>query len=98
MQDRELQQQIKRVIVSLDFLVQLLENLGTPAEISKAKNWKSILQATSAPDHISEIWREMQEIGMHMGYMDYADPTFDAVVTDLLEQMQNVIASTRQRS
>ena len=96
MRDRQLQHHIREVLVTLDDLIKVLEGFRAP-EVPTAKMWKSILASTPSTDEINDVWQQMQHIGAHMGYMDYAHPTYDAIVDRLLDQMAEVVTIARRR-
>lgn len=95
MQDRPLEQRIKEVIATLNDLIRLLESLGA-SEVSTVQRWKVVLESEPSSNEINEIWRQLQHIGTHMGYMDYAHPAYDATVERLLDQMEEIIAIVRR--
>lgn len=96
MQDQSLEQYTKEVIDTINELVELLESLGAP-EVSMVQRWKAILEGEPSIDEINEIWRQLQHVGTHIGYMDYTHPAYETTIERLLDQMEEIIAVTRRK-
>jgi hypothetical protein len=97
MRNQELQRLVERVLATFEEFIRVLERLGSPTAVKKAKMWKSMLEGEPSTDEISEVWRQVQDIGGHMGYFDFADPDYDTVADRLVHQMLDVVAEARRQ-
>ncbi|KPL89280.1 hypothetical protein SE16_02050 [Ardenticatena maritima] len=55
-------------------------------------------QIQIAPSQINEIWKQIQDAGTHMGFMDYADPQYDDLMWRLQQQMLTLVELIRRNS
>jgi len=87
---------ISEVTRTLNQLLQVLDKLQAP-ERRLVKSWLEILQGNPNEELLNKIWKQIQEAGAHMGFMDYADPQYDALIWRLQQQMLTLVRQKHDR-
>jgi len=89
-------QLILEVTRTLNQLLQVLDRLQAP-ERQLVKHWLEVLQGNPDEELLHEIWGQIREAGAHMGFMDYADPQYDALIWRLQQQMLPLVRQMHHR-
>jgi len=84
------------VMNTLNQLLQVLDKLQAP-ERQIVKYWLEVLQGNPDEKLLNKIWEQIREAGAHMGFMDYADPQYDALIWRLQQQMLTLMGQTHRR-
>ena len=82
---------------TLNALLQVLDELQA-SETQLVKHWLDILRGDATEEQINEIWKQIQDAGTHMGFMDYADPQYDDLMWRLQQQMLTLVELIRRNS
>lgn len=86
---------ILRITKTLNALLQVLDELQVP-ETRLVERWLDILQRNDNEEQINEAWHQIEGAGAHMGFMDYADPRYDALIWRPQQQMLALVKLMRR--
>jgi len=97
MNEKLLSQKLSEVVKTLAVIIRRLKKIGTESDMDRVQNWLNILDQQPSTDDLNKLWNEVQGIGSHMNYMDYADDEFKGMSDSLKGQILDVIIMLRTR-
>ena len=88
---------ILQVLRALERVAARLEDLGDPTA-ALFRTWAEELKERCSETLVQEIWGRIQPMRAHMGYLDYADESFNNAFDELLRSMEILLSELRKSS
>lgn len=88
---------ILQVLRALEHVAARLEDLEDPTA-ALFRTWAEELKERCSETLVQEIWGRIQPMRAHMGYLDYADESFNNAFDELLRSMEILLSELRKSS